>query len=371
MKHLKQNIFIIILLASLSFQSCSDSATGPQNEIPETEFRDALNNYISENSSILGMIALIEKPGKVSIGGTAGRFDINNSKSLEITDKFHIGSTSKTFVAAIVLQLMEERLLELDSAIIKYLPSHIAEILIEIPFGKEISVYHALSHRSGLYNFTDDPNCIQMIFEDSDYQCDPEYILRVVKDYATPIFKPGEDYSYSNTNYILLGKVIENITNKKLHIVLKERIYDIVGMTDTYLSGYETRIGETARAYVNNIDCLTLNTGFTWSAGGMVSSVSDMLKFFKALNLGLLFQNPATLDLMKTDSENDNYTVGFELYDSPQYGTMYGHSGGILGYISFMFYSTEANTYLCVGITLEESEIPDESLIDSLIDSIQ
>jgi CubicO group peptidase (beta-lactamase class C family) len=315
-------------------------------ELQET-FDGILNTLLTNvsydpNAPFLpGIIALVALEGGSVWKGAVGQSNVAQAIPMQPDDKFRIGSITKTFVATLILQLMEDGQLSLDDTIDRYLPAAIVDNISVIngqSYGHTITLRQLLRHESGIYEYGDDAFGY-LVSANPQKQWKPEELVQYAIDNGHPYFIPGEagQYHYSNTGYILLGMVIETVTGKALHHVLRERIYQPLQLNNTFLDGAEEIEGGIASGY-NETDEVSrfINASIFGAAGAIVSDTEDLRQFFSALMHGELFRNQTTLDTM-LDFNQDDYGLGIgriELGDVE----IYAHDGGTLGFFSMVNY---------------------------------
>jgi D-alanyl-D-alanine carboxypeptidase len=246
--------------------------------------------------------------------------------------EYRIGSISKTFTAVMIMQLVQEGKLTLDTKLAKFYP--------RIANAKQITIAEMLSHRSGIYSFTD--------FRGHDWTVPHthEQILKIIYDHK-PEFKPGAKYSYCNSNFTLLGWIIETVTKKSYAENLEERITKPLGLTHTYYGG---AIGtHPHEAHPFDFDSVWSDVGETdmsvpGGAGAIVSTPGDLIRFIDALFKAKL-TTQASLDTMR--HMTDGY--GFGLTFAPFSGRkLYGHNGHIDAFESFIGYLPDDSMEYCV-----------------------
>ena len=239
--------------------------------------------------------------------------------------RYRIGSITKLFTATLVMQLVEEGKLKLDTPIATWFPA--------VPNASKITVDQLLHHRSGLHNFTNDAAYGQ-------YMAQPKTQAEMLAIISKPAvdFEPGAKFEYSNTNYVLLGYLIEKVAKQPYAQVLQERISGKLALQDTYYGGridgkkHEAasfRWSSTAWQPEPETD-LSIPGG----AGAIVSTSADLARFVKGLYDGKLVK-PATLQQMQI--MQDKYGAGLMLipfYDKKSYG----HGGSIDGFRSLLSY---------------------------------
>ncbi len=246
------------------------------------------------------------------------------------SDPFRVGSISKVFTSLTTLSLVDEGLVGLDDPVV----DHVARV--EVPRG--VTVRDLLQHTSGIRSYTDEPGFFEGLTEDHRRIYSPEEMVGLVSDREAE-FKPGTDVAYSNTNYIILGIMIEEITGQPFADVLRDRVVDPVGMPNTYLAGAEEG-PEPFGAYSDMTDQLApIDFDYTsiatsaWSAGAVVSSAEDLHRLFTSLYAGGII-SPEMLDQM---TANEDYGLGIALWGADK--SLVGHGGGIPGYSSLAYYS--------------------------------
>ena len=273
--------------------------------------------------------------------------------------QFKIASITKMFTAVVILQLMEEGKIELETPAHKYLDKidfidfDTLHIFQNNSYGKSITVQNLLNHRSGLADiFTDkkeDFDAYALSHRQEQY--DASKIFGKYYEYKLneqAFFIPGSSYHYSDMNYVLLGLIAEQITGSHLAQLYRTRIYEPLGMEKTFLEFFESPTHPTkmAHSFLDNIHITgEVNTSFDWAGGGIVSTTDDLALFIKALFKGGLFRNEDTLDTM-IDPESKNYGLGISKF---QFGESiyYGH-GGFWG--ALLAYSPEKKIVLSISI---------------------
>jgi D-alanyl-D-alanine carboxypeptidase len=261
--------------------------------------------------------------------------------------RFRIASTSKTFVAVVVLQLVEEGILGLDDLASQWLPP---DIVANLPNAKRVTLRHLLQMRSGIPEYLEQPffdAIAQDPFRAAPYT--PTDVLAFAYDKAA-YFEPGTEFRYTNSNYILLQLVIEAATGAPLHEAVRERILGPLGMSNTYTQFHEALPGGFVHGYSGYkqdgsvVDVTDYNDGGGLGDGALVSTSGDLLRFYQALfqektllSDDLLAQ---MLDFQETGVPDSRYGLGVSEMGTP-WGKFYGHTGGVYGYGSLAFYNPE------------------------------
>jgi D-alanyl-D-alanine carboxypeptidase len=266
---------------------------------------------------------------------TSGLAVLEGRVPLRAHDRFRIGSITKTFVAVVVLQLVDEHRLGLKDTVERWLPGL-------VPSGRRITVRQLLAHTSGLADYADDPDFIRRTVAQPRRQWMPRELVGVALAEG-PVARPGERFAYASTNYILLGMVVERATGTSLERQLRRRIFAPLRLDDTTFAPDLRNSGRYAHGYapsehdgiVGSLatarDRSTVTTSWAWAAGAIVSTASDLSRFLGAVLQGRLLP-PRLLELMRP-APGSRYGLGLAAFHTPC-GTAIGHTGALLGTVS-------------------------------------
>jgi CubicO group peptidase (beta-lactamase class C family) len=259
-------------------------------------------------------------------------YDLANVElSVPVTDStvFEIGSISKQFVTATVMMLLQEKKLGLDDPIHQFLPGLPSEWL-------GVTIRHLMTHTSGIPDYEEIRS-----YDVYRFRLTPEEVIRIA--HSRPMdFPPGTGYYYSNTGFFILSMIVERVEGKPLGQVLKSRIFDPVGMTQTRMTDPEAIIPHRAAGYwVNKVgDLINRNpteTSSTLGAGGILSSVYDMVKWDASLYGNQLLTDKSK-EMMWTqtvlpDGDSTGYGFGWRL--RPYKGLrQIEHGGMVAGFVA-------------------------------------
>ncbi|MFJ9517517.1 serine hydrolase domain-containing protein [Kitasatospora sp. NPDC101801] len=308
--------------------------------------RAALDRALGDVVAVGGASAALGRvvqDGRTVWQGGAGKADLDSGAAARADGRFRIGSTTKTFVATVALQLVAERRVQLDAPIERYLPG-------AVPNGGNITVRQLLNHTSGLYNYTGDPRLglseealPQWVATGRWTSYRPQELLTIANEHP-PEFPPGTAWSYSNTNYIVVGLLIEKITGRSWQQEVERRVIRPLGLRDTTMPETSTAVpGPHAKGYLRlgdtRADVTRLNPSMAGAAGAGISTTADLARFNAALLGGRLLR-PAELTEMKTPSPQAlaaGLAYGLGLYRSTlPCGDFWGHDGGIPGYSTLL-----------------------------------
>ena len=369
MKHQRCKVdhFIISVLILITAIWCSSEKQIERNEVA-AKLQALVDSVIDSESEdpIYNAVLLVESP-KIKWKGAAGKAD-GKQEAMTTDHKIKIASIGKMFTATLILQLFEDGYFKLDDTIDKFLDNPTVKldslhIYNGISFGRQITVEHLLSHRSGIKDYMEDSRFIPDVLEHPNMQYSPEKILGKYYEYQTnhkAMFPPGEDFNYSDVNYVLLAMIIEQVTGETYHAQLKKRIFDPLKMGNRYLEYYEEPRGDKpiSHAFFSTLDLVTeVNTSFDWGGGGIVSTCEELNNFLRALVDGKLFKEESTIKQMFAVADEgrggSDYDYGLGIMKRLIHGlTFYGHGGA---YDCDVFYCPEKDISICMSLNQMET----------------
>jgi D-alanyl-D-alanine carboxypeptidase len=294
-------------------------------------------------------------------GYAAGYASIRGKVRMTPFARFRIASLTKTFVATVVLQLAGERRLGLDDSVERWMPGL-------VPAGSGVTLRQLLNHTSGIYNYTDDPEFLRTAQQHPRRVWAPRQLVAIATAHP-PLFAPGTSWSYSNTNYILLGLVIEAVTGRSVGNELSERIFTPLGLRATSLPTTRAMPAPFARGYLApgngivtsrafRLDVTTyFDPSWAWTAGAIVSNGVDLTRFYAAL-LGGELLSPALLAEMMTTVQRSDYGLGLARAEL-RCGTVWGHGGNIPGYRTLVLGRAGGGRVAVVMVNVDESGLSD------------
>ncbi|HET6766328.1 MAG TPA: serine hydrolase domain-containing protein [Chitinophagaceae bacterium] len=318
---------------------------------------DQFFDRLAEKNKAMGSLVIV-KDGKVHYTRTIGYSQISGTEKKPLTEanRFRIGSITKMFTAAMILQLVEEGKLKLTDTLDKFLP--------QVPNAKKITIVQILSHRSGIPNVSREQNAQGNV--KTTPMTKDEHLALIVK--ATADFEPDTKSLYSNSGYFLLGLIVEKLTGKSYEVVLEEKIATKIGLKDTYIA--------TGNIDVNKNECLTyfIMPGGNWkqvpethpsilfSAGAIVSTPNDLAKFIQALFDGKIVSKES-LDQMKTMRDGEGLGMVTFVFSGK---TFYGHTGGADNYGAWLAYLPEEK--LAVAYATNAKVYPVKDIVSGVVD---
>ena len=255
---------------------------------------------------------------------------------------WRIGSVTKTFVAVVIMQLVDEGLLSLDDLAGGYVDREF------VPVGA--SIFDLLHHSSGIPDYVTNEEWVTLMRSCPDKTPNTyDYVAR------KPLFEPGTEWSYSNTNYLLLGEVIEKVTGMPPETAIRQRILEPLGLTDTYMADVETgpppvpAVADFFDTGFGPVECDTAPVGGVAGADSrMISNVDDLDAFFRALFGGKLV-SPNSLEAMTSEdyvgSRISGYGLGIiHLLEPPTDEVdIWANGGGVVGYKTLVMYDHQSS----------------------------
>lgn len=335
-------LLVLLSAAVVLISSCGGPSFDP--ELASEIERDV--EGIMEERDIPGAVVGVWTPDQGELVLTLGLSDIDTGREMRTSDRFRIGSITKTFTATLVLQLADEGLLGLDDPLDMYVSG--------VPGGEEITVRQLCDNTSGLFNYGDDEGLAAALEEDPHRVWSPRELVDIAVN-NPPYFAPGEAWAYSNTNFILLGMIVEEVTGNDLSAELEGRITGPLGLTDTYLADGPGMEGEYSHGYeyaseeggelVDRTDYL--DPSIVWSAGAMISNLEDLEVWTGALARGELLSEAAHeeqldwVDIPEEGEVDTRYGCGVLYIDG-----LIGHDGRQPGYDAAIFYYPPRDTIM-------------------------
>ena len=310
-----------------------------------SEVDNLINSYV-DIETFSGSV-LIARDGEVLFSDGYGLADREASIPNTPQTKFRLGSITKQFTAAAILLLQEQGKLDVQDAICEYLSDC-------PPAWETVTIHHLLTHTSGIPNFTDFP-------EYASTRATPSPPMETINRFnGKPLdFSSGEDWSYSNSGYIVLGLIIEQVAGQPYETFLQESIFTPLNMTAT---GYDHNLNELAVGYARSIEAVFIDMSIPFAAGGLYSTVEDLYLWDQAIyNEALLTQD--SLSEMFSDHAPIPGTGGLVAYgygwfiDQNNGHRLFVHDGGIEGFVSFIAHYPDEKVTIILLSNLENSSL--------------
>lgn len=306
----------------------------------DEEIKENLSTYLKaleKNNGFFGSV-LVAKDGKVLIDEGYGYSDVDQLTMNKPQTKFAIGSVTKQFVATAIMQLSEKGLISVEDKVSKYFP--------DFPNGDLITIHHLLTHTSGIVNFTELPEFLI----NTDELEGPTDVLELVMDKEL-LFNPGETFSYCNTNYLMLGLIVEDISGMPYEDYLRKNIFEPLNMNRTGFAYEEANKIQDATAYSGHLEVSIVDDEVilsnAYGAGSIYSTVEDLYRWEQALN---------TQEIIKSETIEAMFGEHIDMLGSGEYYG-YGWMSADLGFDRIIFHG--GNT---LGFTAELTRLVDSNL---------
>jgi CubicO group peptidase (beta-lactamase class C family) len=272
---------------------------------------------------------LVAENGKVVYKGAYGAANMEWNIPNTADTRFRLGSITKQFTATVIMQLVEQGKIKLDAKLSDYLPDYRKDT------GSKVTIHHLLTHTSGIPSYTSQPGFFENVSRN------PYKVDEFVKKYASGDleFEPGSKYTYNNSGYFLLGAIIEHVTGKPYEQVLKENIFDPLGMKNTGYDHYGTIIPKRAAGYIKTAggyaNAPYLDMSIPYAAGSLYSTVEDLYLWDQALYTDKLLTEQSKTLMYKPFLNDYAYgwvvtNASFKQNDQPV--PVITHNGGINGF---------------------------------------
>jgi D-alanyl-D-alanine carboxypeptidase len=331
----------------------------------ENALRQKLQAKLDEwhkNGKFAGATVGVVLADGTSFGLATGFSDLQTKRQMKPTDLMLAGSVGKTYAAAVALQLVGESKINLDEKVEKYLGSE--KWFSRLPNAKDITVRQLMNHTSGLVRYEFKEQFTKDLTANPDKVWKPEELLSYLFD-EKAAFEAGKGWDYSDTNYIVLGMIIEKVTGKKYYDEVKKRILKPLNFKNT-LEQNSRVIKGLVQGYAgeNNpfggTDAMlkdgkfVINPQFEWTGGGMVSNSVDLARWAKTMYEGRAFDAkllPQMLEGVSAPMLGRETKYGLGVIIRPtRAGLTYGHSGFFPGYMTDVMYFPEYKIAVAVQV---------------------
>jgi D-alanyl-D-alanine carboxypeptidase len=338
-------MFLLLSIMALGASSCGTSKSGGQSFSQNVQ--DKLNEVVDAKMTefgVPGVIVGVWVPGKGEWISCKGVGDIKTGTGPAVHDHVRIASITKTFTATMILQLADEKRLKLTDTLDMY------DLGVAVPNRDKITIRNLLNMTSGLFNYTNDQNFWVKFLADPTAAWTPKQVVDMSIAHGV-VAPPGQGYDYNNTNYVLLGMIIEKLTGNTVGAEIKSRIIDKLGLQNTsfpataempvpFMHGYmpDTAAGgDTSGPAIIDMSVESPTPFFT--AGGMISDLMDIKTWLQALASGELLSPEMHKEQLTFASPNTS-SYGLGVMNG---GIFIGHSGEITGYNSSAYTQAGGN----------------------------
>ena len=302
------------------------------------------------HEGVPGATILIRDGDRTTVA-SAGKASLQPSVAMNAKQRFKAGSTTKPMIATVVLQLVDEGKLSLDQPI--------TDFVGDLAGGDErITVRDLLAHKSGISEYTEDPRVFAPYLKGQfDHVWTPQQLVNFAVDHP-PVFEPGAEVGYSNTNNTLLGLIIQDVTGNRLGAELRTRVFKPLGMDKTNLASKPGIRGAHVNGYLVGKggelqDVTGVDPSVYWAAGNVTSTTRDLADFLDGLLGGELLP-PELLEEMTTFEPmfpGVDYGLGITRGEF-DCGHGIGHDGAVAGYLTFMVKMDDGRTVIAMANSL-------------------
>jgi D-alanyl-D-alanine carboxypeptidase len=355
---------LLLTAATCLLLSCGGPASAPPEPPHPGAYLDLKLAELMQTSGAPGVVALVRESDGTLVAGAAGTADLASGEPMTLNRQFFCGSCCKMFVAVIMLQLKEEGQLSLDDPLADYL---------DWPRGDEITLRMLLNHTSGIPDYLN-----EVLFNYSGTQLidaysrdwTPSEYLALVRN--LPLHnEPGAAYFYSNSNYLLLGQVIEQVDGTSLASAINTRICQPLKLSHTFLYTGDAPPASLAPGYasygwfrlwdqpvydgcheIGFLDLHALGTADT----SLITTANDLLTFHLALRSSRLVQHES-LQEMRLWLGGGSYGLGYALYTSDTAGRFEGHLGKTLGHTVLCLFHPKTGAFVVVMANLARAQL--------------
>ncbi|MFY9578120.1 MAG: serine hydrolase domain-containing protein [Gaiellaceae bacterium] len=308
----------------------------------EAQLQRALDQVVA--TGVPGAVLLV-RDGERTTRLTSGYGSLRPRTRMRAGDRFRVGSITKTFVATVALQLVGEQKLGLEDTVERWLPG-------VVPNGTHITVRQLLNHTSGLFDYGGDRRFVADAFRHPLKNWTPRRIVAIATAHK-PRFAPGAGWSYSDTNYYVLGLIIEAATKHSLAGELRHRIFAPLRLHDTSFPTGPRIAGHYAHGYFLRPlqDVSVGSPSVQWAAGALVSNADDLARFYRALLDGRLLRADLlrAMETVVTPAPDFSYGLGLMKLREPC-GSVWGHTGGSPGYVANALNSKDGTRQVVVFV---------------------
>lgn len=375
----------MVLIGALAITSCGSSSTSKSpTKHGQAAYAAALRAEIPRvmaHNAIPGVVVLIRSRDQGDWSAAFGTKTIGKEDPISLNDYFRIGSNTKTMTATVILQLVQEGKLSLHDPVSKYVAG--------IPNGNKITIGQLAAMRSGLDAYTSNLRYNQTLDSDPTKAWTPDELLAIARR-QPPLSPPSGMFDYSNTNYLLLGIIIQKLTGKSVAENFEQRIFKPLGLKHTsfpalhdssipepHPQGYQfgtnaadidsyalppAKLPGALRGTMRPVNDTIINPSAFWTAGAVISTPADVATYVEGMVRGKLL-NAATQKLRIASIQRTSPTkptgYGYGLVSFRP--GLYGHDGQTPGFSTFMAYDVNAHITIVIGTNLAASPVDGEN----------
>lgn len=382
---------ILVVIVAVGIVLTVWQLTRPTFSNADQELEYIVTDTVKSNKQIKNCLVYVTRgDGSFTWAGAAGIAKQDGQVPMTKDTPIYLASITKLYTAAAIMRLYEQGALALDDPMAKYLPDDLIRgihVYQGHDYSREITIAQLLAHTSGIADYyseksKDGKTLFETFVADQNRTWTVDETIARARNDMVPNFKPGTAASYSDTNYQLLGKIIESVTGKPLQVVYDEFFFRPLGLKHTWLVGRSnpqvTPSAAIADVFSNEMNITRIRSnGAYWADGGIVSTVEDAVIFLQALNEGKIIRKD-TLKLMhnwrQLRSMPFQYGYGTMYFEIPSFinwvtkvPPVWGHTGstGV-----FLYYAEDLDLYMAGTIDQTEDKVAPIMLMIKVMQAI-
>ena len=354
-----QLILLIILLFATGVNCYSQELKSIDqekfNELIQSKLDSIYNSAIDFGGATIGIVLPDGRKSSFSVGFS----DVEEKIKMKPSDRMLGGSTGKIFVSSSIMQLVEKGTLNLDDNVRKYFID--IDWFRRVQNSDQLTIRNLLQHSSGISRYVFEEKFQNDIKKDPDRIWHPEELLSYVLD-KEPLFEPGSDFAYSDTNYIILGMIIEKVTGISMYDYIDKNILSPSGIE--HISPQTKRVLDGLVPGYNSVDdsfypgkvvedgVYKYNVQFEWAGGGYVMNTADLAAAGKLIYEGNVFSKDLFSEFfsgIEAKGLGGEWGLGVHMRNTPD-GLTYGHSGFFPGYVTNMIYYSDYKFAIAIQV---------------------
>lgn len=314
---------------------------------------------------------------------------VESEHAITIKNPFYTASITKMLTATAVGMLKDQKKLNFEDKIAQFLPKSLIEklhVLDVKDYSKDITIAHLLQHTSGLPDYFTNktldgsPNIINQLLMNTNKSWSPEEMIRFTKEKMTPHFAPGDGYQYTDTEYVLLALLVEEVSGISLDEFFKQHIFQPLGMESSYIHLKSSPLNSErpmAKFYVGDKEVSSIKSlSADWGGGGLVSTTQDLITFLEAYNANNLANNNTLHAMQQWVDETVGMKYGYGirrvsfqiLYGNDTNLEVIGHTGSTA---SFLWYCPQLDIYIAGTLNQLEASKSTLKLVYNILQLIE
>ncbi|MFD2541056.1 serine hydrolase domain-containing protein [Lacinutrix gracilariae] len=359
-----KKLVITISICVLSFSLFSQQTL-------EKDVKNLFKNELKKEAIKSAFLHVYSKSKDINIKLAESKF--NSKDTITANNPFYTASITKMFTATSIGILKDQKKLNFQDKIAQYLPDTWIEnlhVLDDKEYSRDITIAQLLQHTSGLPDYFVDktidgsPNIINQLLVDTNKIWAPQEMIKFTKAKMKPHFIPGQGYHYTDTEYVLLALIVEEVSGLSLDNFFQQYIFQPLGMDGSYINLKSKPLKNQlpmAKFYVGDMELSSIKSlSADWGGGGLVSTSQDLIRFLKAFNEDIIVKKDTRLAMQNWTNETLGMEYGFgirkvsfnTIYNTDSNLKLIGHTGSTA---SFLWYCPELDTY--IAGTLNQLEV--------------